>query len=35
MPLAFENCRTNGGKIRTVSGPSKQWGLKAGQYIHI
>lgn len=35
MPLAFENCRRNGGKLRTVSGPNKQFGLKEGQYIHI
>ena len=36
MPAAFEQCRAeNGSKIRTVSGPDKHWGLKAGQYMHV
>jgi len=34
MPEAFEKCRRNGGKIRTVSGPNKEHGLKENQYVH-
>jgi len=33
MPEAFNNCVNNNGKVRTVSGPSKEHGLKAGQYV--
>jgi len=32
MPAGFENCVKRGGKVRTVSGPDKSHGLKAGQY---
>jgi|TARA_R100000501_G_C2623350_1_gene116490 hypothetical protein len=35
MPEAFEKCIRNGGKVRTVSGPSKQHHLSKGQYKHI
>lgn len=35
MPAAFENCVKNGGRVRTVTGPSKQFGLKEGQYRHV
>jgi hypothetical protein len=35
MPEAFERCRRNGGKIRTVSGPNIAMGLKKGQYKRI
>jgi len=35
MPKAFEDCVSSGGKVRTVSGPNKQFGLKSGQYRHI
>lgn len=35
MPLAFIQCQANKGKIRTISGPDKQFGLKAGEYLHI
>ena len=34
MPKAFENCIENGGRIRTVSGPDKEHGLKKGEYVH-
>ena len=33
MPRAFMRCYKNGGKIRTISGPDKKHGLKAGQYV--
>ena len=32
MPKAFEDCVKNGGRVRTVSGPSKEHGLKEGEY---
>lgn len=35
MPAAFDKCRSNGGKLRTISGPNKQYGLAAREYIHI
>ena len=35
MPEAFDKCRRDGGKIRTVSGPNIMAGLKKGQYKHI
>ena len=33
MPKAFNNCVKRGGRVRTVSGPNKKYGLKAGEYI--
>jgi hypothetical protein len=33
MPKAFEKCVKNGGKVRTVSGPSKKHGLDDGEYV--
>jgi len=33
IPKAFENCVKKGGKVRTVSGPSKEHGLKKGEYV--
>lgn len=35
MPAAFERCRAGGGRIRTISGPNKQFNLSAGQYAHV
>lgn len=35
MPAAFDACRAAGGKVRTISGPSRQHGLSANEYIHI
>lgn len=34
MPKAFESCARRGGRITTVSGPNKDHGLKAGEYVH-
>jgi hypothetical protein len=33
MPAEFVACVNGGGKVRTVSGPSKEHGLKAGEYV--
>jgi len=33
MPAAFERCVSSGGRVRTVTGPSKKHGLKAGEYV--
>jgi hypothetical protein len=35
MPAAFDKAVKGGGKVRTISGPNKQFGLKAGEYIHV
>lgn len=35
MPAEFDKCRSEGGRIRTVSGPNKKFGLKSGEYIHV
>ena len=35
MPQGFENCRKRGGRIRTISGPSKQFDLQDGEYRHV
>ena len=35
MPAEFDACRSSGGKIRTISGPDKQWGLGDNEYLHI
>lgn len=35
MPAEFDACQKAGGKIRTVSGPDKQWGLGDNEYMHI
>lgn len=35
MPESFNRCKRNGGRIRTVSGPSKHWGLAEGEYLHV
>lgn len=32
MPEGFEKCVRSGGRVRTVSGPNKEHGLKAGEY---
>ena len=34
MPRGFEMCQKAKGKIRRVSGPSKEHGLKKGQYVN-
>ena len=33
MPKAFEACIRKKGKVRTVSGPSPDHGLKKGEYV--
>lgn len=35
MPQQFDSCEKAGGKIRTVSGPNRRFGLKAGEYVKI
>lgn len=35
MPKEFDDCQRAGGRIRTISGPNKEHGLKQGQYVHI
>lgn len=35
MPAAFDKAVRAGGKVRTISGPNKQFGLKAGEYMHV
>jgi hypothetical protein len=35
MPIDFEKCVKNGGRIRRISGPSKQFNLNKDQYINI
>ena len=34
MPKQFDNCQKKGGKIRRVSGPNKEHGLKTGEYVN-
>jgi len=34
MPADFEACVKRGGRVRTVSGPNKKFGLKAGEYVN-
>lgn len=34
MPKPYENCVSAGGRVRRVSGPSKEHGLKKGQYVN-
>lgn len=36
MPEAFDKCAaTKGRRIRTISGPNKQFGLGKGEYVHV
>lgn len=35
MPEVFDKCVRNKGRVRTVSGPSEQFGLARGQYRRI
>ena len=34
MPADFDKCVRDGGKVRTVSGPRKDQGIAAGEYVH-
>lgn len=33
MPEGFDQCARNGGKVRRVSGPNEEHGLKEGEYV--
>lgn len=33
MPADFEKCVSDGGRVRTVSGPDKEHGLGKGEYV--
>ena len=35
MPQGFDRCQKMKGRMRTVSGPNKRFGLEANQYMHI
>jgi len=35
MPAEFENCVRKGGRVRTISGPSKKFGLSKDQYVRL
>jgi hypothetical protein len=35
MPEAFEKCVRNKGRVRTISGPNKQFDLKKGQFVRV
>lgn len=35
MPAGYDRCVKMGGRVRTISGPNKQRGLKTGEYIHV
>jgi len=34
LPAEFERCVKDGGRVRTVSGPNKKYGVGKGQYVH-
>ena len=34
MPQGFEACEKSGGRVRRVSGPNKEHGLKEGEYVN-
>ena len=35
MPEAFLKCVRNGGRVRTISGKSKRFGLEKDEYMHV
>ena len=35
MPAGFDRCVKKGGKVRRISGPSKRWGLRKGEYVNV
>ena len=35
MPEAFNSCVKNGGRVRTISGPSQKFGIPGGSYLHV
>jgi len=34
MPAGFDRCVNNNGRVRRVSGPNKEHGLAAGEYVN-
>ena len=34
-PAAFEKCVAQKGRVRTITGPSKQFGVPEGSYLHV
>lgn len=35
MPAAFDKAVRGGGKVRTIKGPNKHFGLGKGEYMHV
>ena len=35
MPEDFDKCLRDGGKVKTVKGPSKEHGLKKGEFVKL
>lgn len=35
MPQKFDQCVADGGKVRTITGPDKKFGLGGNQYRHV
>jgi len=35
MPAAFDKCVAEKGRVRTIPGPTKQFGVPAGSYLHV
>ena len=35
MPAAFDACVKGGGRVRTVTGPNRKFGLASGEYVHV
>lgn len=35
MPKAFDDCVKGGGRVRTISGPNKKFGLGKNEYVKV
>ena len=35
MPATFDRAVKAGGRVRTITGPNKQFGLGKGEYLHV
>ncbi len=35
MSKNFENCVSNKGRVRRISGPNKRFGLTGGEYVNV
>ena len=35
MPAAFNKCVKGGGRVRTITGPNKRFGLKGDEFVRI